>query len=93
MTLQVSLAAGYALLMWVTAWLLRKRAGAPVGNWVVREGAVFARVIALVPLAVAAVVLVGAAVWTHSTAARALLLTLLAAVAVSGWRGVVELGR
>lgn len=82
----VLLAAGYALLMWLAAWGLRRHAGRSDGTWLSTETVSFARAMALVPLAVGDAVLVGAAVFERTLVALLVLGPLFAGLTWAGWR-------
>lgn len=82
------LAAGYALLMWAAAWGLRTHAGKPKRTWVGTGTVDFARTIALVPLAVADLVLLRAAVLERSAVALFILTLLFFGITRFGWREI-----
>lgn len=86
MSTPILLAAGYALLLWAIGFGLRTRAGSTSQTWWAAERAGFERAIALVPLAVADAVLLGAALFTREPLSLIALAAIFVGVTRSGMR-------
>jgi hypothetical protein len=88
MSLELWLAAGYALLMWGAALGLQRHARKSEGeSWIARDGAAFVRAIALIPLAAGGAVLLGVLALERSALACAIVAPLALLLGREGWRG------